>query len=353
MYQTHKLGPRFPCLFPSHFWPKSVDIHQHLSIHTLISPHLCVKDIVQMDEQHHLKPLTERVRTRAVVRAPPGGISAGDGPSVYNPAGSFWQKSRGLGPMSAMGQHLSSGTMARSSPVAQSPSTAAVKRPSPHASSSRTMSAAAVLELPPSIFPHLPSGPRPLKLPLVEIWKTNVRLDGQVFWSRSAKEASFAQTPLHHPVHWPRKDDVKQFWKPWQLSELLHLESKVTTASLPLCLDYTDSMDYGTLTHCKPLGTIVINNNSASPCSFSLSSEMFCVLLKTPSQMTTWATQPSLAKKKSCNCQEKRSEKLKNITLKSRIVKMQAGTSDQLAVDVPQFEGSLFYISLSAWLSWH
>lgn len=44
------------------------------------------------------------------------------------------------------------------------------------------------------------------------------------------------------------------------------------------------------------------------------------------------------------------------MTLKSAIVKMQAGTSDWLAVDVPQLEGSLlgsfffFFSFINAWV---
>ena len=49
--------------------------------------------------------------------------------------------------------------------MAQSPSIAAVVSPSPRASSSHAMSPVAVLEISPSVFPHLPSGTRPLKLP--------------------------------------------------------------------------------------------------------------------------------------------------------------------------------------------
>lgn len=79
---------------------------------------------------------------------------------------------------------------------------------------------------------------------------------------------------------------------------------------------------------------------------------MLRAFLKPLSQMTMQETQLSLGKNERSDCQEKRKEKLKNMTLKSTIVKTQAGTSDWLAVDVPQLEGSLLgLVFLSSFLS--
>lgn len=74
----------------------------------------------------------------------------------------------------------------------------------------------------------------------VKVWGTNKHLLRQIFWSRSANEVSFAQTSLSLTVQQPWRADAKYFLKPLQLSELLHLESKDRTVSLPLCLVYTD-----------------------------------------------------------------------------------------------------------------
>lgn len=126
-----------------------------------------------------------------------------------------------------------------SSPIALSPSIAAARSPSPCALSSHPMPSVAVL--------ISPSCPICLWVPIhrnhlpVKVWGTNKHLSRQIFWSRSANEVSFAQTSLSLTVQQPWRADAKYFLKPLQLSELLHLESKDRTVSLPLCLVYTDS----------------------------------------------------------------------------------------------------------------
>lgn len=128
------------------------------------------------------------------MKVPPEDICAGGDTILQEVSGrsEVWEM------VSVVRQHLYSDMMGGSSPMAQSPSFAAVRSTSPCPSSSHTMSSLAMLEMSPSISLHLPLGFSLLK------FRKRFRRLTHTFRGRSfgAGVQMKSALPKHHSTSW-------------------------------------------------------------------------------------------------------------------------------------------------------